>query len=70
MVFAHFIVGNTYNYTINDWFKDISLASSKGIDAFALNVGADSWDRPRFVTHTLRLLNKTALHSSCSSHST
>ncbi|CDO69094.1 Glycoside Hydrolase Family 71 protein [Trametes cinnabarina] len=60
-VFAHVIVGNTYNYTVSNWskghpytsracisptksFTDISLAASKGIDAFALNVGADSWE--------------------------
>ncbi|KAI0682732.1 glycosyl hydrolase family 71-domain-containing protein [Cytidiella melzeri] len=44
LVFAHHIVGNTYNYTINTWTADIVLASSKGIDAFALNVGADTWE--------------------------
>ncbi|KAI0080382.1 glycoside hydrolase family 71 protein [Panus rudis PR-1116 ss-1] len=43
-VFAHHIVGNTYNYTQADWADDISLASSKGIDAFALNVGRDGWE--------------------------
>ncbi|KAJ7694797.1 glycoside hydrolase family 71 protein [Mycena rosella] len=42
-VIAHFIVGNTYPYTINDWNQDIVLAASKGIDAFALNVGRDPW---------------------------
>ncbi|KAI0327727.1 glycoside hydrolase [Cubamyces sp. BRFM 1775] len=43
-VFAHVIVGNTYNYTVNTWSTDIALAASKGIDAFALNVGGDSWE--------------------------
>ncbi|KAI0635462.1 glycoside hydrolase family 71 protein [Trametes polyzona] len=43
-VFAHVLVGNTYNYTINTWARDISLAASKGIDAFALNVGNDVWE--------------------------
>ncbi|KAI0646055.1 glycoside hydrolase family 71 protein [Trametes meyenii] len=43
-VFAHVIVGNTYNYTVGNWSQDIALAASKGIDAFALNVGADSWE--------------------------
>ncbi|EIN03508.1 glycoside hydrolase [Punctularia strigosozonata HHB-11173 SS5] len=42
-VVAHFIVGYTYSYSQNDWFNDINLASSMGIDAFALNLGADSW---------------------------
>ncbi|KAI0778002.1 glycoside hydrolase family 71 protein [Irpex lacteus] len=40
LVFAHFIVGNTYNYTVDSW----KAASSKGIDAFALNVGSDPWE--------------------------
>ncbi|KAI0794820.1 glycosyl hydrolase family 71-domain-containing protein [Abortiporus biennis] len=44
LVFAHHIVGNTYNYTQDSWASDIKLASSKGIDAFALNVGSDSWE--------------------------
>ncbi|OJT10982.1 Glucan endo-1,3-alpha-glucosidase agn1 [Trametes pubescens] len=43
-VFAHVIVGNTYNYTMSTWANDIALAASKGIDAFALNVGSDSWE--------------------------
>jgi glucan endo-1,3-alpha-glucosidase len=74
LVVAHFIVGNTYPYTIDDWTQgvslsltfisrkwltkkkkffqpqlhiDITLASSKGIDAFALNVGRDSWQPDR-----------------------
>ncbi|GBE78542.1 Glucan endo-1,3-alpha-glucosidase agn1 [Sparassis crispa] len=44
IVFAHHIVGNTYNYTTSIWAKDIALAASKGISAFALNVGSDSWE--------------------------
>lgn len=67
LVFAHHIVGNTYNYDMNAWSdgkysdfrhsgkvirlvnkvamdSDIKLASSKGIDAFALNVGRDAWE--------------------------
>ncbi|KAI8970639.1 glycoside hydrolase family 71 protein [Trametes punicea] len=43
-VFAHVIVGNTYNYTITNWLNDIALAASNGIDAFALNVGSDAWE--------------------------
>ncbi|KAI0763934.1 glycosyl hydrolase family 71-domain-containing protein [Trametes elegans] len=43
-VVAHFIVGNAYNYTLDTWSKDIALAASKGIDAFALNVGSDPWE--------------------------
>ncbi len=63
-MFAHFIVGNTYNYTVDSWSQgkssfihptsaprtyadgtpDIVLAASKGIDAFALNIGSDAWE--------------------------
>ncbi|KAG9102289.1 hypothetical protein FS749_009629 [Ceratobasidium sp. UAMH 11750] len=38
-VFAHLIVGNTYNYDATHWETDIVLASSKAIDVFTLNVG-------------------------------
>lgn len=37
-VFAHVIVGNNAAYQVSDWQADIRLASSKGIDAFALNI--------------------------------
>lgn len=47
MVFAHVIVGNTYPYTVQDWEADINLAHAYGIDAFALNVGADTWGPDR-----------------------
>lgn len=43
-VFAHFMVGNAYPYTANDWTTDIGLAQAAGIDAFALNLGSDSWE--------------------------
>jgi len=43
-VFAHHIIGNTYNYTVDTWTYDINLAYSKGIDAFALNLGGDAWE--------------------------
>lgn len=61
LVFAHHIVGNTYNYTQSSWASDISLAASKGIDAFALNIGADSWE-PGQVSNAYaaaRILNTT-----------
>ncbi|KAK0495448.1 glycoside hydrolase family 71 protein [Armillaria luteobubalina] len=44
-VVAHFIVGNARSYTEDDWKNDIKLASANGIDAFALNIGGDSWER-------------------------
>lgn len=43
-VVAHFIVGNSYPYTVDNWVSDIRLAHQYGIDAFALNVGSDSWE--------------------------
>ena len=38
LVFAHYMVGYTYQYSQSDWARDIALASSAGIDAFACNV--------------------------------
>ncbi|WQF84017.1 Putative glycoside hydrolase family 71 [Colletotrichum destructivum] len=37
-VFAHFMVGNTENYTSADWEDDMRLAKRAHIDAFALNM--------------------------------
>ncbi|KAJ7069703.1 glycoside hydrolase [Mycena amicta] len=42
-VCAHFMVGNTFPYTLQDWTDDITLASNSGLDAFALNVGPDDF---------------------------
>ncbi|KAF9479532.1 glycoside hydrolase family 71 protein [Pholiota conissans] len=47
LVFAHFMVGNTFPYNVDNWKKDMQLASSKGIDAFALNMGRDDWQPSR-----------------------
>ncbi|KAF9533108.1 glycosyl hydrolase family 71-domain-containing protein [Crepidotus variabilis] len=46
-VVCHHMVGNTFPYTLKDWQDDVALASSKGIDAFALNMGSDSWQPDR-----------------------
>ncbi|KAF4573215.1 hypothetical protein EYR36_007725 [Pleurotus pulmonarius] len=43
LVVAHFMVGNTYPYTVDEWAADIALAHSKGIDGFVLNVGGGDW---------------------------
>ncbi|CUA67565.1 hypothetical protein RSOLAG22IIIB_07439 [Rhizoctonia solani] len=48
-VFAHVIVGNTYNYTPDKWASDITLASSKAIDAFTMNVGSNDWQPARVL---------------------
>lgn len=47
LVAAHFMVGNVYSYTVDDWSKDMTLAASKGIDAFALNIGHEAWQFQR-----------------------
>lgn len=31
------------SYTLADWTEDIALASSHGVDGFALNVGSNPW---------------------------
>ncbi|TFY51951.1 hypothetical protein EVG20_g10768, partial [Dentipellis fragilis] len=47
VVVAHFMVGNTFPYTVEDWKRDMVLAANHGIDAFALNFGRDEWQRQR-----------------------
>ncbi|KAL2314500.1 Glucan endo-1,3-alpha-glucosidase agn1 [Schizosaccharomyces pombe] len=47
MVVAHFIVGNTYPYTVSNWEEDIQDAIAVGIDGFALNMGSDAWQVER-----------------------
>ncbi|KAJ5621567.1 mutanase, partial [Penicillium herquei] len=41
-VFAHFMLMNAENYTTADWTTDIQAAKDAHINAFALNMGADS----------------------------
>ncbi|KAG8708165.1 hypothetical protein FRC09_001404 [Ceratobasidium sp. 395] len=48
-VFAHFILGNAYNFNPGVWESNIASASSKGIDVFTLNVGPDVWQPARLV---------------------
>ncbi|KAB8071772.1 glycoside hydrolase [Aspergillus leporis] len=38
-VFAHYMLGNSHNYTKENWVEDISAAKEAHIDAFALNTG-------------------------------
>jgi len=42
-VYAHFMVGNSYGYDQGHFANDMAAAQAVGIDAFALNVGSDSW---------------------------
>ncbi|KAJ3824780.1 glycoside hydrolase [Lentinula raphanica] len=46
-VFAHFMVGNTYPYTQEDWLEDIIAAHEHEIDGFALNIGREAWQLDR-----------------------
>ncbi|TFK45075.1 glycoside hydrolase family 71 protein [Crucibulum laeve] len=46
-VFVHFMVGNTYPYTVDDWLADLKLASTNEIDGFVLNVGREEWQKDR-----------------------
>ncbi|GAA99884.1 glycoside hydrolase family 71 protein [Mixia osmundae IAM 14324] len=40
-VFAHFVVSNAANYTVQDWQNDMTLAFNTGIDGFALRIGTN-----------------------------
>jgi len=40
----HHIVGNTNSYQIANWKNDIQMIQAKGVDALALNMGADDWE--------------------------
>ncbi|MQL80459.1 hypothetical protein Taro_012892 [Colocasia esculenta] len=42
-VFAHVVVGILSSYTQSQWAQEISDAKASGIDAFALNIGKDSY---------------------------
>lgn len=46
-VFAHYMMGNSYNSNYGTFTNDIKLASSYGIDGFALNIGPDYWQPDR-----------------------
>ncbi|KAF2437531.1 carbohydrate-binding module family 24 protein, partial [Karstenula rhodostoma CBS 690.94] len=42
-VFAHFMVGNTKSFVLNDWVQEIAYAKAARIDAFALNIAYDDY---------------------------
>jgi len=42
-VISHFIFGNTFSYTKQDWEDTFALASQASIDALVFNVGRDDW---------------------------
>ncbi|KAF7295292.1 hypothetical protein MIND_01068500 [Mycena indigotica] len=43
LVVAHYMVGNTNRYRVDDWETHIQRADNTGFDAFALNIGNDAW---------------------------
>ncbi len=43
LVFAHYMMGNTYSFAVPDFSAAIKEAQSYGVDGFALNVGPDAW---------------------------
>lgn len=43
-MFAHHVVGNTFNFTPSTWNSDVALAYASGIDGFALNIGNEAWE--------------------------
>ncbi|TXT16023.1 hypothetical protein VHUM_00526 [Vanrija humicola] len=50
LVFAHFMVGITWDYQPSDWEDDIRKAQSYGIDAFALNIGRDEYNQRQLAS--------------------
>ncbi|CAK5274285.1 unnamed protein product [Mycena citricolor] len=48
-VVAHFMVGNVFRYTEEDWVSEMTLAQRYGFDGFALNIGPDAWQRDQIV---------------------
>ncbi|KAI0822251.1 glycosyl hydrolase family 71-domain-containing protein [Trametes gibbosa] len=64
LVVAHHIVGLTGgggpgDFTLDTWKNDVTLASSKGIDGFALNIGADpfTFDQVGFAYQAAAAVN-------------
>ncbi|KAF8144305.1 glycoside hydrolase family 71 protein, partial [Mycena galopus ATCC 62051] len=43
-VFAHFVLGIVASYVQSDWEADMNLAKAMGIDAFALDIGKDTYN--------------------------
>nr|XP_018262317.1 uncharacterized protein I303_05333 [Kwoniella dejecticola CBS 10117]OBR84475.1 hypothetical protein I303_05333 [Kwoniella dejecticola CBS 10117] len=61
---AHFMLGNTYPFTEQDWMKTFDLAEDTALDGLALNIGPEEWQLAQACTayrllsasnHTLKL---------------
>ncbi|KLT44489.1 hypothetical protein CC85DRAFT_270841 [Cutaneotrichosporon oleaginosum] len=48
-VFAHYMVGLTSKFDQAAWEKEMTIAKSKGIDGFALNIGKDPYNNPQLT---------------------
>ncbi|PQE12788.1 alpha-13-glucanase mutanase protein [Rutstroemia sp. NJR-2017a BBW] len=50
-VFAHFMVGNAYTWTVAQWERDMAIASNAHIDAFALNIASNDRNLASSISH-------------------
>ncbi|WVW84729.1 hypothetical protein I302_106764 [Kwoniella bestiolae CBS 10118] len=57
---AHFMLGNTYPFTEEDWLKTFDLAQDTSLDALALNLGPEEWQLTQASTAS-RLLSSSHL---------
>ncbi|KAH7104525.1 glycoside hydrolase family 71 protein [Auriculariales sp. MPI-PUGE-AT-0066] len=49
IVYGHFMVGVVESYSQEDWELDMRLAQETGLDAFALNIGKDSYNKQQLA---------------------
>ncbi|KAK8858540.1 hypothetical protein IAR55_002767 [Kwoniella newhampshirensis] len=59
LVVAHFMLGNTYPFTEEDWSATFDLAEDTSVDALVLNLGPEDWQSSQAQT-AYRLLASTA----------
>lgn len=53
-VVAHFMLANSYSYSLSDWQYDIRAAQDAKIDAFALNMAYNPSTQLVRLTQSLR----------------
>nr|XP_031864159.1 uncharacterized protein CI109_000069 [Kwoniella shandongensis]KAA5531231.1 hypothetical protein CI109_000069 [Kwoniella shandongensis] len=58
LVVAHFMLGNTYPYTEEDWLGTFDLAQKTSLDALVLNLGPEEWQFAQAQT-AYRLLSSS-----------
>ncbi|WWD04916.1 hypothetical protein V865_002987 [Kwoniella europaea PYCC6329] len=59
LAIAHFMLGNTYPFTEDDWMKTLDLAEDTSLDALALNLGPEEWQLTQAST-AYRLLSSSS----------